>query len=148
MRSLQQHNTDTLKPPSNFLLNGGSIGNLLQTMDWSGSPLGPPHSWSPHLQAVMAMLLPAQAQFVLFWGEAYVALYNDAYAPTIGTKHPVALGRPAQEHWSELWDDLEPLLRGVRETGQTFWAKDRPFLYRTPGPWRNRVFRRVLFCGA
>lgn len=127
MRSLQQHDTDTLKPPSNFLLNGGSIGTLLQTMDWSSSPLGPPPTWSPHLQAVMAMLLPAQAQFVLFWGEAYVALYNDAYAPTIGTKHPHALGRPAQEHWSELWDDLEPLLRGVRETGQTFWAKDRPF---------------------
>ena len=84
--------------PSNFLLNGGSIGNLLQTMDWSSSPLGPPPTWSPHLQAVMAMLLPAQAQFVLFWGEAYVALYNDAYAPTIGTKHPHALGRPAEEH--------------------------------------------------
>ena len=127
MRSLQQHRKDTLKPPPSFLLNGGNVGNLLQSMDWSGAPLGPPNTWSPHLQAVMATLLPAQAQFVLFWGDAYVALYNDAYVPTIGTKHPQALGRPAQEHWSELWDDLEPLLRGVRETGQTFWAKDRPF---------------------
>ena len=72
-------------------------------------------------------MLPAQAQFVLFWGETYVALYNDAYAPTIGTKHPQALGRPAEDNWRELWDDLEPLLRGVRETGQTFSAKDRPF---------------------
>ncbi|WP_085675958.1 MULTISPECIES: response regulator [unclassified Pseudomonas] len=127
MRSLQQHRKDTLKPPPSFLLNGGNVGNLLQSMDWSSAPLGPPNTWSPHLQAVMATLLPAQAQFVLFWGDAYVALYNDAYVPTIGTKHPQALGRPAQEHWSELWDDLEPLLRGVRETGQTFWAKDRPF---------------------
>jgi signal transduction histidine kinase len=127
MRSLQQHHKDTVTAPPSFLLNGGSIGSLLQSMDWSSSPLGAPHTWSPHLQAVMATLLPAQAQFVLFWGDAYVALYNDAYAPTIGTKHPQALGRPAQEHWSELWDDLEPLLRGVRETGQTFWAKDRPF---------------------
>ncbi|MDD1962977.1 response regulator [Pseudomonas sp. 39004] len=125
MNLLQQRDAHT--PPLHFLLNGGTIGGLLQSMDWSSSPLGPPEHWSPHLQAVMATLLPAQAQFVLFWGETYVALYNDAYAPTIGTKHPQALGRPAEDNWRELWDDLEPLLRGVRETGQTFSAKDRPF---------------------
>ena len=72
-------------------------------------------------------MLPAQAQMALFWGADYVALYNDAYAATIGDKHPRALGRPAVENWAELWDDFEPLLRGVRETGQTFFAKDRPF---------------------
>ena len=32
---------------------------------------------------------------MLFWGREFVALYNDAYAPTIGDKHPKALGRPA-----------------------------------------------------
>ena len=72
-------------------------------------------------------MLPAMAQIVLFWGPDYIALYNDAYAPTIGDKHPRALGRPAREHWAELWDDLEPLLRSVRETGETLFAKDRPF---------------------
>jgi len=125
MNVFQQLDTDNA--PLHFLLNGGTIGSLLQSMDWRDSPLGPPATWSQQLQAVMATLLPAQAQFVLFWGEAYTALYNDAYAPTIGTKHPQALGRPGEENWRELWDDLEPLLRGVRETGQTFSAKDRPF---------------------
>ena len=57
----------------------------------------------------------------------YVALYNDAYAPGIGANHPRALGRPAIENWGELWDDLEPLLSGVRRTRKTFAAKDRPF---------------------
>jgi hypothetical protein len=33
-------------------------------------------------------MLTAQAQIVLFWGREFVALYNDAYAPTIGDKHP------------------------------------------------------------
>jgi PAS domain S-box-containing protein len=73
------------------------------------------------------MILPAQAEIVLFWGPDFVAFYNDAYAPTIGNKHPRALGRPARENWSELWSDLEPLLRSVLESGQTFSAKDRPF---------------------
>jgi hypothetical protein len=64
-------------------------------------------------------MLPAKAQIVLFWGPRFVALYNEAYAPTIGEKHPRALGRPAQESWTELWDDLEPLLRCVLDTGET-----------------------------
>jgi signal transduction histidine kinase/ActR/RegA family two-component response regulator len=72
-------------------------------------------------------MLRTDAQIVLFWGPELVALYNESYAPTIGDKHPQALGRPGRENWAELWDDLEPLLRGVRETGKTFSAKDRPF---------------------
>ncbi|MHA4875683.1 hypothetical protein ACX0FC_20110, partial [Enterococcus faecium] len=72
-------------------------------MDWSGSPLGAPQQWSLSLKTLMATILPAQAQIVLFWGPEYVALYNDAYSTTIGNKHPRALGRPAQENWTELW---------------------------------------------
>ncbi len=97
------------------------------------SPIGPRSRWSPDLRAAMDMIMPARAEIVLFWGPEYVALYNDAYAPTIGEKHPRAFGRPAVENWAELWDDLEPLLRGVRETGETFHAKDRPFYIERQG---------------
>lgn len=109
------------------LHNTSALSRLMRTMDWSKSPIGLPETWSPSLKTTVGMLLAAQAQIVLFWGAEYVALYNDAYAPTIGDKHPRALGRPAIENWSELWDDLAPLLRGVRETGKTFSARDRPF---------------------
>jgi PAS domain S-box-containing protein len=110
-----------------FLTGGGKMAELMRTNDWDWSPLGPPSNWSPTLRATIGLILPARAEIVLFWGPDFLALYNDAYAPTIGSKHPRALGRPARESWSELWDDLEPLLRGVFETGQTFSAKDRPF---------------------
>ena len=110
-----------------FLTGGGKMAALMMDHDWSTSPLGPPRSWSPALRATVGMILPAKAEIVLFWGPDFAALYNEAYAPTIGDKHPRALGRPARENWSELWDDLEPLLRGVFETGETFSAKDRPF---------------------
>lgn len=103
------------------------LGALMRDMDWSQSPLGRPDAWSPSLRTTVGMMLATQAQIVLFWGPHFVALYNDAYAPTIGAKHPLALGRPAAEHWAELWSDLEPLLLGVRDTGRTFSAKDRPF---------------------
>jgi len=111
--------------------DSGSGGNLLETLigelDWAESPLGPKESWPESLKTAVAMILPADAQIVLFWGPQFIALYNDAYAPTIGDKHPRALGRPAQENWAELWDDLGPMLQSVRETGRTITAKDRPF---------------------
>ena len=110
-----------------FLTGGGFMGALMKDHDWSKSPLGNPEHWTPSLKTTVGLLLRAEAQIVLFWGPEFVALYNDAYAPTIGDKHPRALGRPARENWTELWDDLEPLLQGVRDTGKTFSAKDRPF---------------------
>lgn len=99
----------------------------IEALDWSKTKLGPRGSWPGNLKVTVDLILPAQAEIVLFWGPEYIALYNDAYAPTIGEKHPRALGRPARENWEELWDDLEPLLRSVLETGQTVVAKDRPF---------------------
>ena len=103
------------------------MARLIADKDWSSSPLGFPDQWPQNLKATIGIMLPAAAQIVLFWGPEFVALYNDAYAPTIGDKHPRALGRPANENWSELWSDLGPLLTRVRETGETIHAKDRPF---------------------
>ena len=116
-----------------FLARGGQIGELMRALDWSHSPLGPPAGWSDTLKTTIGMILSAQAQIVLFWGPQMVALYNDAYAPTIGLKHPYALGRPANEYWAELWDDLEPLLRRVLDTGETVFAKSRQFYIERQG---------------
>ncbi|MBV9904456.1 MAG: PAS domain-containing protein, partial [Alphaproteobacteria bacterium] len=124
---------------------GGPMAERIRQHDWSQSPLGRIEAWSPALLTAVGLMLPAQAQIVLFWGPQYVALYNDAYVPTIGDKHPRALGRPARENWAELWDDLEPLLRGVRETGQTFSAKDRPFYIERSGRVGETVYFDVSY---
>jgi PAS domain S-box-containing protein len=120
--------------------SGGEIGRLIAERDWRGSPLGTPDQWPPELRNAVRLVLPAKVQIVLFWGDDYVALYNDAYAPAIGDKHPAAFGRPAREFLSELWDDLEPLLRRVRETGEAFAAKDRPFYIERHGYGEEVLF--------
>jgi PAS domain S-box-containing protein len=103
------------------------MGALIGAHDWSKTTLGPISDWPQCLKSAVSLMLPSRAQIVLFWGPEFIALYNDAYAPTIGDKHPRALGRPARENWSELWDDLEPLLQSVLRTGETVSAQDRPF---------------------
>ncbi|WP_167298221.1 hybrid sensor histidine kinase/response regulator [Sphingomonas leidyi] len=112
--------------PATSLAAFGELGRLTAAIG-DESPLGPAAGWSNALLASLRMMLPARAEIVMFWGPEFCALYNEAYAPTIGDKHPRALGQSALIWWGELWDDLGPLLQGVRDTGETFWAKDRPF---------------------
>ncbi|MBB3936419.1 PAS domain S-box protein [Aureimonas phyllosphaerae] len=122
----------------------GAIGALIGSRNWSDFPLGPPAAWPPALRTAVDLLLSSHAQIVLFWGPDYHAFYNEAYAPTIGTKHPRAFGRPARENWSELWDDLGPLLAGVVRTGETVSAKDRPFQIERHG-FREEVYFDISY---
>ncbi|HEX3099047.1 MAG TPA: ATP-binding protein, partial [Usitatibacter sp.] len=118
----------SLPSASDWLVGGGEMGELIRSRDWSGSPLGSPERWPQSLRSAVSILLPSRAQICLFWGPQLVAIYNDAYRPTLGIKHPSALGMPAREVWSEFWDDvLRPLLEGVMATGEAFWAQDHPF---------------------
>ncbi|MBD8807422.1 ATP-binding protein [Pseudomonas syringae] len=136
LNSPQSNNAEALC----FSEEGAEIGALLQTAVMNQSPLGHPSQWSDCLKNLIATALPVHAQIVVFWGPQFIALYNDAYAPSIGDKHPGALGRPAIENWGELWDDLEPLLQGVRDTGKTFSAKDRPFYIKRFGAGETVYF--------
>jgi signal transduction histidine kinase/DNA-binding response OmpR family regulator len=111
-----------------FLQGGGEMGARMRAMDWSKTPLGPADAWPQSLRSTVSMLLPSKAQIILFWGPEFTVLYNDAYRPVFGAKHPHALGRPGREAWREIWDSrLHELLAGVVRTGEAFWGKDLLF---------------------
>ncbi len=110
---------------------GGEMGRRMLEMDWSGTPMGPPHEWPDELRHRVATMLASRAQIVMFWGPDYCALYNDAYIPTMGSKHPGYLGRPGREMWAEAWSVIEKLFAGVVQGDRAYWATDHPFmLYR------------------
>ena len=88
----------------------------------------PRDTWPQSLRSTVSMLLPSKAQIIVFWGPEFTVLYNDAYRPVFGAKHPEALGLPGREAWREIWDSmLHELLAGVVRTGEAFWAKDLLF---------------------
>ena len=106
----------------------------MRAMDWSKTPLGPVESWPQSLKSAVSILLPSKAQIVLFWGPQLVTLYNDAYRPVYGAKHPNVLGLPAAKAWSEIWEaTLGPLFEGVLRTGEAFWGTDLPFILERHG---------------
>ena len=116
------------------LAGGGELGARMRALDWAATPLGAVETWPQSLRSVVSMLLPSKAQIILFWGPEFVVLYNDAYRPVFGAKHPQALGRTGREAWSEIWDSvLHDLLAGVVRTGEAFWGKDLLFLLERHG---------------
>ncbi len=107
--------------------HGGEMGRRMAAHDWSGSPLGPPSGWPDELVGAVTTMLASRAQIIIFWGPEYVALYNDAYIPTMGRKHPGYLGCPGRVMWSEAWEVIQRLFDGVVASDTAFWAANHPF---------------------
>jgi PAS domain S-box-containing protein len=98
---------------------------LMRTHDWTQTPLGPVETWPQSLQTTVSLCLESPSPIVIWWGDHWTLLYNDACKPILGsTKHPRALGRSGREFWAEIWNVIEPQLTQVFMTGQATWCED------------------------
>src|SRR5579884_4313023 len=82
---------------------GGAMRRRLDATDWASSPLGPREKWPQSLKLVVDLVLAYGFPMAVRWGPELVMLYNDAYAPLLGAKHPHVFGRPLREAWPEIW---------------------------------------------
>jgi hypothetical protein len=97
---------------------GGEMGARMRAFDWSATALGPLEQWPQSLRASVRVMLGSGYPMLVCWGPAYIMLYNDAYGPLIGTKHPAALGCSIREVLSETWDFLGLRFDRVMTHGQ------------------------------
>ncbi len=112
-KSLRENGT-----PRIFFAGGGEMGELIRLKDWSQTALGPPESWPQSLRSALGICLGSAFPIGIYWGNELTLLYNDAWSPIPGSKHPWALGKPAVEVWPEIWNDIEPLFKKVFLTGE------------------------------
>jgi two-component sensor histidine kinase len=103
----------------------GRMGRLLKEFDWSSTPLGPIDAWSAALRSSVEMMLGQKHAICIFWGPDLTILYNDAYAPILGGKETEALGRPAHEIWSDVWDGIKPFVEQAM-SGEGTWSEEMP----------------------
>ncbi len=88
-----------------FLQGGGETGQLIRSIDWSSTPLGPVEYWPQSLKTCIRIILTSSQPMFVWWGDQLINLYNDAYRSILGGKHPEALGQPASVVWHEIWDE-------------------------------------------
>ena len=106
----------------------GEMAQLIESFDWSGSPLGPPAQWPQSLKTVLNICLRSRFQLAIYWGPELIFLYNDAESEVIGAMHPYALGKPAREVLVDMWETVGPMLHKVLQTGEATWSVDQPLM--------------------
>jgi signal transduction histidine kinase len=106
------------------LASDADLAELIRCKDWSTTSIGPQNEWSPTLKTIVDFLTANRFPMLLWWGPEYVSIYNDAYRPVLGTKHPDALGQPFCDVWSEIKDVLLPLIDTPFKGGPATWMDD------------------------
>ena len=108
------------------------MGALMRAHDWTTSPLGPPETWAAPLRMTVSLMLGSAFPMFVAWGDGLGFLYNDAYIEILGDKHPHALGRAFQAVWSEIWSDIDPLIRTAM-AGEATYMEDLPLRMQRKG---------------
>ncbi|PWC28788.1 hybrid sensor histidine kinase/response regulator [Teichococcus aestuarii] len=121
------------------LAGGGEAGARLRAVDWASNPLGPVEGWPLSLRTAVRIILSSDFPMMIHWGPELVTFYNDAYAPSLGRKHPGNLGRPAYEWWSEMWDQLTPIFNRVL-SGESFFVENARYTPDRDGAPKDAYF--------
>ena len=110
------------------LTRGGAIpfsemARRVREFDWAQTPLGPYAGWPPALKQVVAIILASGFPMSVRWGSEFTTIYNDAYRPILGEKHPDALGQPSREVWPEIYDELGPINEAILSGARSSFFK-------------------------
>ncbi len=98
---------------TDFRAGGGGTSALMRDHAWASTLLGAPATWPQPLKTLVDVMMAAGQPMFVAWGPERTLLYNDAYAPLLGRKHPAAFGRPFFDVWAEARHDLAPLFDRV-----------------------------------
>ncbi|MBS0661432.1 MAG: response regulator [Verrucomicrobia bacterium] len=123
--ALPDPDTARLAATAPFPAYDGEMAELIHAYPWETTPLGPIERWSSTLRTMVGFLLANRFPLLLWWGPQYIQVYNDAYRPILGQKHPErSLGRSVWECWDEIWHILRPLIDLPFRGGPATWIED------------------------
>ncbi|KAF3122421.1 hypothetical protein TWF594_002837 [Orbilia oligospora] len=104
---------------------------LVRAVDWTSTGFGPIEDWPQSLRTMINLVLSSPHPAAMYWGSEFSIVYNEAYIPLIGAKHPSLLGRKYKDGWSEIWEAIEPFFMEAVRTGKpTNKEDDRLFILR------------------
>jgi signal transduction histidine kinase len=101
------------------------MGARMRALDWAHTPVGPVTQWPQSLKTAVQILLGSRYPMFVWWGQAFTNLYNDAYAPMLGGRHPHALGQSAPQVWADVWEVVGPQATAVLYEGRSSWNEER-----------------------
>ena len=95
----------------------GRLRDEYMGVEWAATPLGPILGWPQSLRTALSICLANALPSVIAWGPDLTLLYNEAFVPILGDKHPDALGASHPQVFWETSDTTGPAIAEVIATG-------------------------------
>ncbi len=115
---------------ASWLAGGGDMAALIRTIDWSLTPLGPLHLWPQSLRTSVSLCLSSTFPILVAWGPEFIQIYNDAYRPICGGKHPASMGEPFKVCWATALPVVGDKFDRAQQGEGTYIKDQRMFLDR------------------
>jgi hypothetical protein len=77
---------------------------FIRSVDWAVTSLGPIEGWNCDLRAMANLVMGSPYPCAMYWGDDYIAIYNEAYVLLAGEKYPALMGMSYKVAWQEIWD--------------------------------------------
>ncbi|HEX2559687.1 GAF domain-containing hybrid sensor histidine kinase/response regulator [Phenylobacterium sp.] len=113
------------------------FGDRLARADWSGTSCGPPEAWPEALRHAVGLIQRSGFPMFVIWGPERTFLYNDAYAPIMGQRHPHGFARPFFSVWPEVEEVIAPVIDAALAGQESFFEDLEVTLTRSGDPERT-----------
>lgn len=130
-----------------FLNGGGQTAELIRTIPWDRTALGPIASWPEVLKTTVGAILRSPVAIVTLWGEDGFMIYNDAYSGFAGARHPQLLGSKVREGWPEVADFNDNVMKVVMRGETLSYVEQALTLHRSGTPervWMNLDYSPII----
>ncbi|HVW09705.1 MAG TPA: PAS domain S-box protein [Bryobacteraceae bacterium] len=114
------HSPAAMNPPP----AAAGMAGRLATHNWAATPLGARERWPEALNTAVQIVMSSRFPMFIWWGPDLINIYNDAYIPMLGEKHPNGFGRPASEAWYDIWDVVGAQAELVIHHHQATWNEE------------------------
>jgi len=103
---------------------GSEVEPLIRSHPWGRTQLGSLDTWPQALRLTVDMCIASPLVTSVLWGPELCMVYNDAYAQSIGDRHPGALGQPIADIWGADWVGVAADFHKALHDGVGFERKD------------------------
>ncbi|PSK34547.1 Hybrid signal transduction histidine kinase K [Elsinoe australis] len=103
---------------SKLALRSSPFVDWFESVDWSGTLVGPIDSWPLELRQAVTLSLSNPDPGAVYWGPERVIIYNEPFTTLIKDLHPFAMGTSAKISFGAFWSMFEDICRQVETGGQ------------------------------
>lgn len=92
---------------------------FLKYFDWAATDFGPIEQWCSELRCSVRFMAVDTQPTIIYWGPTRTMIYNEAYVPLVGSKHPDMMGKNAPDVFPDFWSLFENVINQQALTGKT-----------------------------